>query len=65
MHAIDFEIGWSTFETNVPQNPVNLYWATFTEAADQASLSRIYGGIHFTSGDVESRTLGRNVGASV
>jgi hypothetical protein len=65
MHSQDFANGWSTFETNVPQNPVNLYWATFTEAADEAGLSRIYGGIHFTSGDLESRTLGRNVGAAV
>jgi len=65
MHDQDFPAGWSTFENNVPQKSMRLSWTTFTEAADQAGISRIYGGIHFTSGDLESRTLGRNVGAAV
>ena len=64
-HTQDFAAGWSVFENNVPANPLRLSWATFTDAADEAGLSRIYGGIHFASGDLNSRTLGRNVGDAV
>ena len=39
--------------------PVVLFWATFTEAADEAGMSRRYGGIHFESDDVAGRALGR------
>lgn len=49
----------------VPATPVTLSWASFSEAADEAGFSRRLGGIHFESGDVEGRTLGRNVGAAV
>ena len=52
------------FENGVPEDEVTLEWATFTEAADEAGLSRLYGGIHFTEGDVNGRTLGTEVGAS-
>ena len=64
-YSRDFPAGWSNFEKNLPQNTLRLYWATFTDAADQAGISRIYGGIHFTSGDLESRKLGRSVGDAV
>ena len=49
----------------VPATQVTLSWATFSEAADQAGISRRYGGIHFVQGDVQSRALGRVVGAHV
>ncbi len=42
-----------------------LSWATFSEAADQAGLSRRYGGIHFEEGDLAGRAMGRLVGAQV
>lgn len=47
----------------VPAHDVTLYWATFSDAADQAGLSRRYGGIHFWQGDLVGRTLGRQIGA--
>jgi hypothetical protein len=47
----------------VPAQPVRLEWATFTEAADEAGMSRRYGGIHFAQGDLVGRALGRQVGA--
>jgi len=47
----------------VPARDVTLEWATFSAAADQAGLSRRYGGIHFLHGDLEGRKLGRKVGA--
>lgn len=45
-----------------PSKPVVLTWATFTEAADQAGLSRRYGGIHFEQGDLDGRVIGTKVG---
>ena len=46
----------------VPTNDTILYWATFSDAADEAGISRRYGGIHFIDGDLESRKLGRIIG---
>ena len=46
-----------------PAGDVGLAWATFTEAADEAGLSRRYGGIHFEEGDLHGRAMGRAVGA--
>jgi hypothetical protein len=64
-HSHDFAAGWSAFEKNLPQSAMRLSWATFTEAADEAGISRIYGGIHFDSGDLQARSLGRRVGEAV
>jgi len=46
----------------VPVAPVTLSWPTFSAAADEAGLSRRYGGIHFEYGDLAGRVLGRLVG---
>lgn len=46
----------------VPANDTTLYWATFTDAADEAGISRRFGGIHFIDGDLISRKIGRLVG---
>lgn len=48
-----------------PSAPVTLSWETFSEAADQAGMSRRYGGIHFEKDDVVGRALGRRVGSAV
>ncbi|MEJ7818512.1 MAG: hypothetical protein WKF49_07490, partial [Thermoleophilaceae bacterium] len=48
---------------SVPARDVTLRWATFSDAADQAGVSRRYGGIHFEQGDIDSRTIGRRIGA--
>ncbi len=45
--------------------PITLEWRTFTEAAEEASLSRHYGGIHFNDGNEQGRIMGRKVGAEV
>ncbi|MFI7613692.1 vanadium-dependent haloperoxidase [Nonomuraea terrae] len=47
-----------------PAQDVTLRWSTFSAAADEAGLSRRYGGIHFRAGDLQGRTLGRAVGAA-
>jgi hypothetical protein len=49
----------------VPAQDVTLSWTTFSDAADQAGMSRRFGGIHFESGDLYARALGRLVGALV
>ncbi len=47
----------------VPATAVTLSWNTFSEAADEAGISRRYGGIHFEQGDLVGRALGRQVAA--
>lgn len=46
----------------VPAKDTVLFWATFSDAADEAGISRRFGGIHFIDGDLESRKLGRAIG---
>lgn len=49
----------------VPAKDVTLTWRTMQDAADQAGLSREFGGIHFTEGDLHGRTLGKQIGQAV
>ncbi len=59
-----FALGSSRVEPGVtPAHPVMLSWKTFTEAADEAGISRRYGGIHFRRADLAGRQLGRMVAA--
>jgi hypothetical protein len=55
----------SKFESNTPATAITLSFPTFTAAANDAGISREYGGIHFHSGDFDGRSLGRQVGQSV
>ncbi|MDQ3876355.1 MAG: vanadium-dependent haloperoxidase [Actinomycetota bacterium] len=43
----------------VPATDITLSWPTFSAAADEAGLSRRYGGIHFEQGDLDARRTGR------
>ena len=52
-------------QPGVPAAPVTLSWKSFSAAADQAGISREYGGIHFDDGDYEARQAGELVGQSV
>jgi hypothetical protein len=49
-------------QPGVPAAAVTLSWKSFTAAADQAGISREYGGIHFNDGDFEARQAGEDVG---
>ena len=42
----------------VPSSDLTLTWATFSDAAAQAGISRRYGGIHFEQGDLDARQTG-------
>ncbi|MDX2285620.1 MAG: T9SS type A sorting domain-containing protein [Bacteroidia bacterium] len=51
---LEFEAG--------PSQDITLQWATYTDASDQTSLSRIWGGIHPPVDDIPGRFVGREVG---
>ncbi len=51
---LEFEAG--------PSQDVQLQWATYYDAADQAGLSRIYGGIHIAADDFRGRLMGSQCG---
>ena len=57
--SVRIPAGNSRIESGVPACDVTLSWATFKEAADQAGISRRYGGIHFLRGDLDARLTGR------
>ena len=64
--SVTFDPGSSRFEPDyTPTETVTLEWDTFSEAADEAGISRLYGGIHFSSGDINGRLLGTEVGSAV
>ncbi|MEN3312006.1 MAG: hypothetical protein V7645_1335, partial [Actinomycetota bacterium] len=56
-----FSPGYLKFERG-PSKPIALHWATYYDAADQAGLSRIYGGIHIAADDFAGRRIGSRVG---
>lgn len=45
-----------------PSQEVKLQWATYADAADQCSLSRIWGGIHPPADDIPGRLMGELIG---
>ncbi len=45
-----------------PSTDITLQWATYTDASDQCSLSRIWGGIHATFDDIPGRKIGIELG---
>ncbi|MGF1674016.1 MAG: vanadium-dependent haloperoxidase, partial [Rivularia sp. (in: cyanobacteria)] len=64
--SVSFNTGASRFEPGkTPSQPMTLEWDTFSEAAEEAGISRLYGGIHFTDGDVNGGILGQQVGQAV
>ena len=65
-YEVSFPAGSSYIEPGkVPTADLQMSWATFSDAADEAGMSRRYGGIHFRDADMEGRRLGREVGAQV
>ena len=45
-----------------PSVDVTLQWATYRDASDQTSLSRIWGGIHPPADDIPGRKMGIDIG---
>ena len=54
--ALEFEAG--------TDNGVTLQWATYRDAADQAGISRLYGGIHVPADDFQGRIMGAEIGVA-
>ncbi|SDB54310.1 Por secretion system C-terminal sorting domain-containing protein [Flavobacteriaceae bacterium MAR_2010_188] len=45
-----------------PSENITLQWATYRDASDQCSLSRIWGGIHPPADDIAGRLIGYQIG---
>ncbi len=61
--SVTFPAGSSTIEPGItPKQPVTLRWSTFHDGANEAGISRRYGGIHFRLGDLVGRATGDLVG---
>lgn len=63
--SVDIPIGFTPIELNVPAEPITFTWKTFADAANDAGISRRYGGIHFKDGDLQGRKLGKTIGQIV
>ena len=57
-----FEAGRGLNFDDGPSEDVLLQWATYADAADEAGLSRLYGGIHVRADDFDGRVIGEHVG---
>ncbi len=62
-HSVTIPAGQSVVEPGlVPASDLTLRWRTFSDAADEAGISRRFGGIHFVDGDIQSRKMGKKIG---
>ena len=60
------ESGSSKIEPGItPKEKVTIEWATFSSAAEEAGMSRLYGGIHFQNGNQHGQKLGTQIGKCV
>jgi Secretion system C-terminal sorting domain len=61
----EYVINANSFYTGFEAGPttnIRLQWASYKDASDQASLSRIWGGIHPPFDDVPGRLIGEQIG---
>lgn len=57
--SVSLATGSSKIEPGTtPSRTITLKWDTFTDAANEAGMSRRYGGIHFSRADMAGRRLG-------
>jgi hypothetical protein len=54
--------GFGRVEPNIPPVPTTFSYATFSDAADEAGLSRLYGGIHFEDDNTTAQDVGYLIG---
>jgi hypothetical protein len=60
--GIDFSRCFGRVEPGIPSVRTTISFATFGEAAQQAGLSRLYGGIHFPDDNTTGQTIGALIG---
>lgn len=53
--------GQGAFERATPQDTVTLRWDTFSQAATQCGMARLYGGIHIMDANLRALEMGRVV----
>jgi hypothetical protein len=51
--------GQGAFERSTPLEPVTLRWDSFSQAAEQCGMSRLYGGIHIMDANLRALDMGR------
>lgn len=56
-----FDVDYLDFEDG-PTSEVTLQWATYYDAADEAGISRLWGGIHVPADDFAGRIMGAEIG---
>lgn len=59
----DFLRCFGRVEPGIPSVDTTISFATFSAAADQAGLSRLYGGIHFPDDNTTAQQVGLRIGA--
>jgi hypothetical protein len=64
LHTHAVPAGWLRHEAG-PSAPIELQWATYADAADQAGRSRRVGGIHVAPDDLAGRRVGAACGRAV
>ncbi len=57
----EFDVDFLDFEDG-PTEPITLQWATYFDAADEAGISRLWGGIHVPADDFAGRIMGATIG---
>lgn len=57
--------GFTPVELNTPSQPITFFWKKFIDAADDAGMSRRYGGIHYKEGDLQGRKIGKKIAGIV
>ena len=65
MGVFDMEAGEFLVFEDGPSETLQLQWATYRDASDQCSLSRIWGGIHPPIDDIPGRKIGIQLGQDV
>ena len=58
---MEFDTSFLEFEVG-PSDTVTLQWATYFDAADEAGISRLWGGIHIPADDFAGRIMGSEIG---
>ncbi len=58
---MEFPSDFLNFEQG-PSQPVTLQWASYFDAADEAGISRLWGGIHVSADDFAGRIMGSMIG---
>ncbi len=61
MSGYTIKAGSLKFEKG-PTTDINLEWATYYDASDQAGQSRLWGGIHVQADDFNGRVIGSQCG---